>query len=52
MAEVYPFHGVRYDKQLVDNMASVICPPYDIIPPQMKEELYCRSKYNFIRIEF
>lgn len=33
-------------------MASVICPPYDIITPQMQQELYQRNEYNFIRLEF
>jgi len=51
VAEIRPFQGVRYDEQLVDNLAAVICPPYDIITPQIEQELYCRSQYNFVRIE-
>ncbi len=51
MAEVQPFPGVRYNKSIVKDLSSVICPPYDIITPQMEEELYRRSPYNFIRIE-
>lgn len=51
MAEVQPFRGVRYNQQLVPDLASVICPPYDIIPPQMEQELYLSSDYNFIRLE-
>ncbi len=51
MAEVQSFRGVRYNQQLVKDLASVICPPYDIIPPSMEEELYLSSDYNFIRLE-
>ena len=51
MAEIRPFPGVRYNQQLVSNLASVICPPYDIITPQMQQELYQRNQYNFIRLE-
>jgi uncharacterized protein (DUF1015 family) len=52
MAEVYPFRGVRYNQKLVKDLADVICPPYDIITPQLQSEFYHRSEYNFIRLEF
>ena len=51
MAEVQSFRGVRYNQQLVKDLASVICPPYDIISPQMEQELYLSSDYNFVRLE-
>jgi len=51
MAEVHPFRGVRYNQQLVKDPSAVICPPYDIITPQMAQELYRKSKYNFARVE-
>jgi len=51
MAEIRPFRGVRYNQQLVDDLSSVICPPYDIITPQLEQELYHRSEYNFVRLE-
>ncbi len=51
MAEVCPFAGVHYNKSLVDDLSLVICPPYDIITPHLEHELYCRSPYNFVRIE-
>ncbi|MDD4873695.1 MAG: DUF1015 domain-containing protein [Dehalococcoidales bacterium] len=52
MAEIHPFRGVHYNKAAVGDVSSVICPPYDIISPQMDEELHWRSSYNFIRIEY
>jgi uncharacterized protein (DUF1015 family) len=52
MAEVRPFKGIRYNQKLISDMASVICPPYDIISPQQQDALYRRSEYNFVRIEY
>ena len=51
MAEIRPFRGVRYNQQLVSDLSSVICPPYDIITPQLEQELYHQSEYNFVRLE-
>jgi uncharacterized protein (DUF1015 family) len=52
MAEIRPFQGVHYNPLLIKDWSEVICPPYDIIPPQMQQELYLKSEYNFIRLEF
>ena len=51
MAEVRPFRGVHYNQLLVQDLSVVICPPYDIITPQLQQELYHRSQYNFVRLE-
>lgn len=52
MAEIRPFRGVRYNQELAKDLAEVICPPYDIISPQQQQELYRRSRYNFVQVEF
>ena len=52
MADIRPFRGVHYHPSLVKDLAKVICPPYDIISPQTQQELYQRSDYNFVRIEY
>jgi len=52
VAEIHPFRGVRYNQGRVKDLAGVICPPYDIITPQLQQELYHRSAYNFVRLEF
>ena len=52
MAEIRPFRGVRYNQELAKDLADVICPPYDIISPQGQQELYRRSQYNFVQVEF
>ena len=51
MAEIHPFPGVRYNQELARDLADIICPPYDIITPQLQQELYHRSPYNFVRVE-
>lgn len=51
MAEIRPFYGVYYNQSLVKDLATVICPPYDIITPQIQQELYRRSDFNFVRLE-
>lgn len=52
MAEIRPFRGVRYNQQIISDLSAVICPPYDIITPQLQDELYQCSEYNFVRIEY
>jgi uncharacterized protein (DUF1015 family) len=52
LAEIRPFNGIHYNPGLVKDLSKVICPPYDIIPAQMQLELYQRSDFNFVRIEY
>jgi len=51
VAELRPFRAVRYNQSLVKDLSPVLCPPYDIITPQIEQELYQRSQYNFVRLE-
>jgi len=52
LADIRPFQGVHYNPSLTEDLAKVLSPPYDIITPQIQEELYQRSNVNFVRIEF
>lgn len=52
MAEIHPFRGVHYNRRQIKDIASVICPPYDIISEQFREDLYKKSQYNFVRLEY
>ena len=51
MADVRPFRALRYNPQLVGTLANIICPPYDIITPEVQSVLYQRSPYNMVRLE-
>ncbi len=51
MATIKPFRGCRYDPAAVGNLSSVICPPYDMIGPELKTELQRRSPYNAVHLE-
>ena len=51
MPEIRPFKGLRYNPETAGDMGGIICPPYDIIPPSMQQELYDSSDYNAVRLE-
>ena len=51
MAEIIPFKGILYDPDKVD-ASTAMAPPYDIVTPEFKEELYKRDPHNIIRIDF
>ena len=51
MVELRPFRGWRYNPEVVGDLASVICPPYDIIDRELEEELHRRSPYNAVYLE-
>ena len=51
MPEIRPFKGLRYDPETAGDMGGIICPPYDIIPSSMQQELYDSSGYNAVRLE-
>ena len=51
MAEVSPFRGWRFNKDTVGDIASVLCPPYDMIDEETQEALKRQSRYNVIHLE-
>ena len=51
MALIKPFRGIRYDPERIADMASVVCPPYDVISETEQAAYYDRSPYNVIRME-
>ena len=48
MAEIQPFRGVRYRADA--DLARVLAPPYDVIPPAYQDELYARDPHNIVRV--
>lgn len=51
MARIVPFKGILYNTERI-NVEDVLAPPYDIITPEFREELYNKSPYNVVRIDF
>ena len=51
MAKVTPFRGWRYNPAAVDDMAAVLCPPYDLITPQIQQALMDKHPLNVIHLE-
>ncbi len=51
MAKVTPFRGWRYNPAVVDDIAAVLCPPYDLITPEIQQALMDRHPLNVIHLE-
>ena len=51
MPDILPFRGIVYNTQKVKG-DEVVSPPYDIVTPEMKEQLYRLNPYNIIRVDF
>ena len=49
MAEIRPFRALRFAPSL--DLASLICPPFDTISPQLQRDLHERSPHNIARLE-
>jgi len=50
VATLNPFRGLRYDPAIVDEVARVVAPPYDVIDPAQQAALYARSPHNVVRL--
>lgn len=50
MAILKPFKGILYNPKKVKG-DEVMCPPYDIISEEIREDLYKKSSFNIIRID-
>lgn len=50
MTKIAPFKAVRYNPDKIKDLTSVICPPYDVIPPQRQQYYHDISPHNFIHI--
>ena len=50
MAEVIPFNGVLYNPEMIEDMADVTAPPFDVISVKDRNGLYQRHPNNVIRL--
>src|SRR5580698_4289056 len=51
MAAVQPFTGTRFNPEHV-KLGGVLAPPYDVITPAQRDELYGRDLRNIVRIDW
>lgn len=51
MAEVKPFRGLRFDCEKAGAIEKLVCPPYDIISEQQRQEYLAENENNIIRLE-
>jgi uncharacterized protein (DUF1015 family) len=50
MAVVKPFRAERYDEQVAGSLEQLVAPPYDVISPEARSELFARSPYNVVHL--
>ena len=51
MVDFRPIHGCRFNPDVVGSLASVLCPPYDMIGPELQQALQQLSPYNAVHLE-
>ncbi|HVA76296.1 MAG TPA: DUF1015 domain-containing protein [Candidatus Binataceae bacterium] len=49
---IEPFRALLYNRAIAGEPATVVAPPYDLIGAARQSELYDRSQYNIVRLEF
>ena len=50
MPQIKEFKGIHYNPEIINDMANVTAPPYDVITAPGKTELLASSPYNIIRL--
>jgi uncharacterized protein (DUF1015 family) len=50
MVQIEAFKGLRYELGHVGALSKVIAPPYDVIGPELQDELYKNHPANVIRL--
>src|SRR5262249_31943624 len=50
MAVVLPFAAFRYDEKKIGSLSKVVTEPFDKITPEMRQEYFQRSPYNYARL--
>jgi len=51
MADIQPFTALRYDPAIAGHPDDLISPPYDVVSPEQKRDLYARSPFNISHID-
>ena len=48
MADIRPFRGVRYSKDAVGDLSTVVSQPYDRVRHGLQDRYYDLSPYNIV----
>ena len=51
MPEVRPFRALRYESEIIGDLAAVVSPPYDVISPTEAVALLARHPKNAVRLD-
>ncbi len=51
MAEIAPLNTLRYDTGVTGPLQAVVSPPYDVIYPDLREQLAAGNKYNVVELD-
>ena len=51
MAEIRAFKALRFDTEKAGAIEELVCPPYDIISEEQRQEYIYRNPNNIIRLE-
>ena len=51
MAIIKGMKGLRYNTKVAGNLDTLVCPPYDIISDEQREQYLENNGYNIIRLE-
>jgi uncharacterized protein (DUF1015 family) len=49
--QIRPFRALRFDPAVAGDLNSVVCPPYDVIGPELQRRLLDRSPRNAVRLD-
>lgn len=50
MPDIQAFRGIRYNLGHIGSLSDVIAPPYDVIGPDLQEQLYQKHPCNVVRL--
>ena len=50
MPELLPFRGIRYAANRTAGLSRLLCPPYDVVSPEQRDELAAQSPHNIIHV--
>ena len=51
MPSIRPFRALRYSRELVPDLSTVVAPPYDVISPEAHRALLARDPRNVVRLD-